>query len=102
MLKLFLVVGTVPKFGSALFRNVDETARFYTGPHLQKGTALASDVLTWLFTILELPAVYTYLDLPVDSRFTFICFKIAKLKNRVSILVAHDIRLFVEKQQLTF
>jgi hypothetical protein len=51
-----LVVGTVPKFGSTLFRNVGDTDRFYTGPHLQKRTALASDVLTRLFTKLELSA----------------------------------------------
>jgi 4-hydroxy-3-methylbut-2-en-1-yl diphosphate synthase IspG/GcpE len=48
MLRLFLVVGILPKFGVALFRNVGDTARFYTGPHLQKKTTLASDVLTKL------------------------------------------------------
>jgi hypothetical protein len=102
MLRLFLVVGTLPKFGSALFRNVGDTARFYTGPHLQKRTALASDVRTRLFMEFELSAIYTHVNLLVNSRFSFICLKIAKLKNRVSILLAHDIRLITEKQLLTF
>jgi len=75
MLRLFLVVGTLPKFGSALFRNVDDTAPFYTGPRLQKRTALASDVRTRLFTELELSAVYTYVNLLVNSRFSFIFLK---------------------------
>jgi hypothetical protein len=97
MLRLFVVVGTVPKFGSALFRNVGDTAGFYTGPNLQKRTPLASDVLTNL----ELFAVFTYLDLLVNLRFSFICLKIAKLRNRISILLAHDIRLFIAKQLLT-
>lgn len=43
-----MVVGIMPKFGSALFRNVGDTTRFYTDPHLQKRIALASDVLTKL------------------------------------------------------
>jgi hypothetical protein len=41
-------------------------------------------------------------DLLLNSRFSFICLKIARLQNRVSILLAHDIRLFIEKQLLTF
>jgi len=53
-----LVVGTLPKFGSTLFRNVGDTARFYTGSHLQKRTALASDVITRSFIKWELSAVY--------------------------------------------
>jgi hypothetical protein len=102
MLRLFVVVGTVPKFGNALLRNVDQTARFYTGPDLQKRTALASGVLTRLLTKLELSALYTYVDLLVNSLLSFICLKIVKLKNRASLLLARDIRLLIEKQLLTF
>jgi hypothetical protein len=93
-----LVVGTVPKFSSTLFRNVGDTARFYTGPHLQKRTALASDVLTRSFIKWEWSVVYTYVDLLVNSRFRFICLKIAKFKNCISIILAHDIILFIEKR----
>lgn len=98
MLRLFVVVGTVPKFGSALFRNAGDTARLYTGPNLQKRTPLASDVLTNMELFLPLHC----LDLLVTSRFSFICVEIAKLKNRISILFAHGIRLYTAKQLLTF
>lgn len=98
----FFVVGTVPKFGSALFRNIGDTAHFYTGPTFQMRTALISDVLTRLFQKLELSTVYTYVDFVYSSYFSTIYLKIAKLKNLMSILLTHNIRLFIEKQVLKF
>lgn len=72
------------------------------GATLENRTELTSDVVNRLFTKSELSAIYAYVDLLVSSRFSIICHKITKFKNRISILLAHNITLFIEMKLLTF